>query len=407
MTPQNATKHYKYYPDEANVQPYLAYGFRPIFLILPLYLALSMLVWGFVFSGKLNLFSDPLSWHIYEMVFGVGIAGVMAFLFTGLPELFPGVIPIIGKRLKYIITLWILGRISFWMMDIVGVYIVALLNISLWVYVVYWAFKPVVLDPLQRHSSIGYAIVGMIVLQGLFFASKLSIVDIDSLDILKLSLTALMALILLALRRVNMEAINEILEHKNLDDVFVAKPHRYNLAVFSVLLFGFVEFYYPTNSALAWIGLAACAAILGVINDYNLKFEPILKDPFTWYMISIFVMMALGYGLMGISLMFDMGAESHFRHFISTGAFGITFFMVMVIVVYVHTGRVLGSRTWIGVGVLMLIISTLTRALIPLDYEKYNMLIGISMLFWMIPYLLYFYKTRKFLLSPRVDGIKG
>jgi len=146
-------KHYEIYP-KGDFPIYLAYAFRPVFLILPFYIVLSIVLWAFVFTGYIHLpINDILNWHIYEMIFGVGSAMIIAFFLTALPELFIGVKPIVGKKLAYIVVLWLLGRFGFWFMAFVGVYIVGLLNISLIAYILYLVFIAVFKDPNKKHIS--------------------------------------------------------------------------------------------------------------------------------------------------------------------------------------------------------------------------------------------------------------
>lgn len=245
----HATNHYLYYPDEKDIPTYLAYGFRPIFLMMAPYMIISMILWGLVWSGAISIpfMNDTLTWHIYEMLFGVLTAGVMAFLTTGLPELFPGMVPFVGKRLKYVMILWILGRVSFWTIDITGVWLTAILNIGMLVWLL-WFAKDVVLDPLQRHASLGYILVSILIIEGWFFSSQLGLANTDSMSILKVALGAIIVLVLLALRRVNMEAVNELMEDKGIDDIYISRPPLTNLAVFCVIAFTAVEFLYPTKA---------------------------------------------------------------------------------------------------------------------------------------------------------------
>jgi len=405
----HATNHYLYYPDEENIPTYLAYGFRPIFLLLAPYFILSMVLWGLVWSGNLSIpfMNDVLTWHIYEMLFGTLTAGVMAFLTTGLPELFPGMVPFVGKRLKYIMYLWIAGRVSFWFIDITGVYLTAVLNLAMLGWLI-WFAKDVVLDKLQRHASIGYILVFIFGIETWFFTSVLGWCESDSMSILKVALGAIVILILLAMRRVNMEAVNELMEDKEIDDIYISRPPLTNLAIFSVALFTIVEYLYPSNSALGWIGLAAGAAIFAITSDYNLKDEFILNQPYVIYLFWIFILLGLGYGLMGWSILFnESNGISSFRHFITAGGLGLSYLMVMITIGWIHTGRHLTSNIYTHLMVFFIIFATFMRGLISFFQEYAMQLYLWSAIVWSIPFILFIKVFFRFLLKPRADGIKG
>jgi len=405
----HATSHYLYYPDEKNVPPYLAYGFRAIFLLLAPYVIISMLLWGLVWSNIITLpfISDTLTWHIYEMLFGLITAGTLAFLATGLPELFPGFVPLIGKKLKHIVILWALGRISFWFMDYLGIYIVAFLNLAMLGWII-WFARFAVLDKLQRHASIGYAILALFIIEAWFFASVAGYAATSSMDILKIATGAVVVLVLLALRRVNMEAINELMEDKGIDDVFISRPPKTNLAIFAVTIFTIVEFLYPNNSSLGWLALAAAAAVLGITGEYKLKDKFILNQPYVIYLGGIYVLFSIGYALMGWSILNSGGyGVNHFRHFITSGGIGLSYIVIMMIISWIHTGRHLTSNIYTHLMVALIVTATLMRSLIPFYEEYSHELYLYSSIIWTLPFMIYIKVFFKFLMTPRADGIKG
>jgi len=405
----HATNHYLYYPDEKNVPTYLAYGFRAIFLVFVPYVLISMVLWGLVWSGIISMpfIGDILTWHVYEMLYGLITAGTLAFLATGLPELFPGLVPLIGKRLKYVVILWVLGRISFWFMDYLGVYIVAFLNLAMLGWII-WFARFAVLDRLQRHASIGYTALGLFLVEFWFFASQAGFATTPSMDILKVALGLIVILVLLALRRVNMEAINELMEDKGIDDIFLSRPPKTNLAVFSVIIFTIVEFFYPNNSTLGWLGFAAATAILGITSEYKLKDEFILNQPYVIYLGSIYVLFSIGYGMMGWDLLNpEIYAINHFRHFITSGGIGLSYIVVLLIISWVHTGRKLTSNIYTHLMIVFIIIATFMRALVPFYEEYASELYLYSSIIWSIPFAMYIKMFFSFLLAPRADGIKG
>ncbi len=404
-----ATNHYLYYPDEKNIQPHFAYGFRPLFLVLAPYMVISMLLWGLIFSGGITVpfIGDTLTWHIYEMLFGLLTAGLLAFLSTGLPELFPGLVPLVGKELKNITILWLLGRLSFWTMGWTGVYLAAILNLAMLAWII-WFARHAVLDKLQRHASLGYTAVAIFLIETWFFSAQAGLVETPPMDILKVALGAIVVLILLALRRVNMEAINELMEDEDIDDVFISRPPKTNLALFAVIIFTIVEFFYPTSSALGWLGFAVSAGIIGITGEYILKDEKILHLAYVRYLASVYVLFAIGYALMGWDLLNpDIYGLNHFRHFITTGGIGLSYLVVMLIISTVHTGRHLVASWKTHLMVLLIITATFMRGLIPFFEEYTSALYIASTIAWTLPFIIYIKLYFEFLLRPRADGIKG
>lgn len=408
-TKKGGTKHYDNYP-EGNYHPLLAYAFRPLFILLPAYIALSIILWGLTWSGVLNLpfMNNIMAWHIYEMMFGVATAGIIGFILTAVPELYEGITPVVGKTVLGITLLWLLGRIAFWMIDFVGVYTVAIINIPLLLWVTALVAKPILSDPLKRNISLAFIFVVLAILQTWFFSSMAGLVKTDFMSILKISLGAFMVLELLALRRIATEAINELLEQEGIDDTFIARPPAYNIAIFIVTLFTVIEFFFPQNAMLGWLGLAAAAAILNTLNDYFLEDVNIIFKPFVYPLMLILIFMALGYGLMGFDYLNDgIYGINHFRHFLTTGVFGLSFLMVMIIVGTIHTGRELKPNKWITLSIILIIIATLTRALIPF-FPSYTLwMTTSSAIIWAIPFVIYLILFYPILSKVRADGLPG
>jgi uncharacterized protein involved in response to NO len=387
-----------------------AYGFRPFFLVLPAYIAVSILLWALVLSGWLPLFftEQALAWHIYEMLYGIASAAIAGFILTAIPEFYSQTKPFAGKPLLGLTALWLLGRVAFWSIDAVGVGVVALTNLPFLLWVILLIAGPVFSDPNRKHISLALVFIALWLVQVWFFCARANLVGVDELQVLKFALGLFVVLILLALRRISTGVTNTWLERRGVDEVFMARPPAYNIAIICVVLFSIVEFVNPANSVLGWLGLAAAAGLLNLLNDFFLQKARPLCEPYLAALALIPVLMATGYGLMGIDYLHDgMYGLNHFRHFLTTGAFGLAVFMVMSIVGTVHTGRTLVTSRWMVIGIALIVGATLARGLIPFFPQLTQALYKVSALLWALPFIIYLVGFFAALTSPRVDGLPG
>lgn len=388
----------------------LAYAFRPFFLLLPIYLIISIVLWGLQWGGVLGFgfYSNPLEWHIYEMLFGLAGAGIAGFLLTALPEFFVGEKPVVGKPLLALLLLWLCGRVSFWAMDWLGVYPAAISHLGLMVWLALLVYKPILADPLRRHQSLLWILLLLTGLQVWFFAVRLGWLEADSFAILKLATGAFMLLILQVLRRVNIGVINELLEYWRIDDVFLARPPRYNLAMLTIVIFSCAEYFLPNNTVLAWLGFAVAAALLNLLNDFLQTETRLLWRAQIWPLWSILLLMAAGYGLMGWDYLHTESYHiNHWRHVLTTGALGLAYLLVLLIVTFVHTGRVFAAGWRMQVLVGLVLVATLLRVSIVWLPTHTSSLYLFSAWVWAAAFAGYLYWFAPFLWQVRQDGLPG
>lgn len=403
--------HYGQYP-EGDFPILLAYAFRPFFLLLPAYLVLSILLWSAYWAGWLPLpMSNPLAWHIYELLFGLGAAGIAGFLLTALPEFFDDYVPIVGKPLGMLVALWCLGRISVWLHDwlgILGLVILVLSHVAMTVAIAWLVWRPIWQDPLKRHREIIWTLLALLTLQTTYLLAYSGLIAVDLMALLKLAVGLWMILVLQVLRRVSTGVTNEWLEQQQVDDIFLARPPLFNLAVFTVLVFSVVEFFLPYNSILGWLGLAVAAACLNLLNDYWQPDTSIFWRPVLWPLWMIALLLALGYGAMGVDqLMPQWYGLNHLRHILTTGALGLAYLMVLMIVAQVHTGRGLRS-SWAYQGAVMcLLLAVAVRVGVAFWPLQAGHLYGVSALLWAAAFSIFLLQYGPYLWQPRKDNLPG
>lgn len=93
--------------------PVLRAGFRPFFFLGPLWAIAVVCLWIEALAGTITLPTalDPLAWHRHEMLFGFIGAVIAGFLMTAIPN-WTGRLPIAGRRLAALASMWIAARIA-------------------------------------------------------------------------------------------------------------------------------------------------------------------------------------------------------------------------------------------------------------------------------------------------------
>lgn len=379
-------------------------SYKPFFLLAPIYLVVSILLWSAFSAGMLPLsfLNQPLEWQRYEIVFGISSAMIIGYILYAMPEINPQDAPVVRKMLLPIVVLWLLGRLSFWLVDWLGIAWLAITNVPLLLWGLFLLVTPMLNSRLHRQLSLVMVFLILSGLQMLFFAAKLNWLKIDSMLVLNASLGILVIWGLLVARHINTLTINRWLEQQNIAGRYLASPPRYNLAILTLTIYSMTVLFFAQNSALTWLAFAAMAALFNTLNDFFIDDDPVFIRPLIWPLFVLLVMMALGYGLMAWHHLTSETAS--INPLLTMGALGMVYYMMLMLFSQLQAERQLIANHWLGIGALLIILASITAVLAPvLLPNAATHLIILAGLIWMLPFLIYLKHYGKWLLTPMAD----
>ena len=165
------------------------------------------------------------------------------------------------------------------------------------------------------------------------------------------------------------------------------------------------------NRVLGWISLGVASASLAVLNDFiAYDEENILGKRLIRALMMVPVLMSIGYALIGYNYLTGLAYNNgDFIHVLTSGAWTLAFYLVMIVVTTVHTGRDISKErnNWVCLSIFLILLATAMRTAVAFYPEFTSELYMGAALVWSLPFIIYMKIYFKWLLSPRVDGIPG
>ena len=166
------------------------------------------------------------------------------------------------------------------------------------------------------------------------------------------------------------------------------------------------EFIAPGQPVTGWLGLAAAAAMLNLLNDWHVG-RPLWQKRFPALLYAMYWCMALGYAALGAAqLGWLSGGMSAGRHFLTMGAIGLGIFIVLSIAGRAHVGRPSDPGPWLGLGGAVLLLATLWRAVGAVHGVGWPVLAGAALL-WCVAFGMLAWRVAPGLWLARTDGKTG
>ena len=381
---------------------FLAFGFRPFFLLAGFSAVVLMATWVPVFVGSIafNTYYGQIDWHSHEMIFGYTVAVVAGFLLTAVRNWTERPTPA-GGYLAVMVALWVFGRILPFFSEIFPNWFIALVDL---------AFLPVVAVgigvPLVRSGG-SRNLLFLPLLAALWTANFFVHAELVGLvpNLARKGIFLGLDLIVLLIVVMGGRVIPFFTERVLPGVVMKRWPIIEWLAPLSVIMFLLADFLFADSRQSASLAaLAACANGIRLAGWYTYRYW---RVPLLW-------VLHLGYGWIVAGFFLKVGAAlgavplQFTIHAFTVGGIGVLTLGMMARVALGHTARPLSVGAAMVVAFGLVNLSAVTRGLLPILLpEWFSPLIVVSGVLWITAFLVFVVIYTPILTQPRIDGRPG
>jgi len=383
--------------------PILQNSFRPFFIVAGIWATLAVPFWILNYFGLLIVADnfDILLWHQHEMLYGFIAAAITGFILTAIPN-WTGRLPIKNKPLGFLVFLWIIGRIGFLTIPIIGAKVVALMDLPFLIVLVLVILREIVSGKNWRNLPV-------IILISLFTLGNI-LVHLQLLDVIesaelgiRLSIFVLSILLALIGGRIVPSFTRNWLSQNQVNRFPSGAGIFDKVCLVSLVVFVIAQIITPYHQLTSL--LALLAGLLQGIRLIRWKVWLTLSEPLIWILHVGYMWLSVALVLIGLAGLTDFVPYTSSYHALTIGAFSTMILGVMTRVSLGHTGRTLKATFGTTTIYVFITIASVLRVSESFLNDSRNLILSFSGIFWTLSFALFVFIYFPILTQPRKSNM--
>ena len=383
--------------------PILQNSFRSFFIVAGIWATLAVPFWILNYFGLLIVADnfDILLWHQHEMLYGFIAAAITGFILTAIPN-WTGRLPIKNKPLGFLVFLWIIGRIGFLTIPIIGAKVVALLDLPFLIILVLVILREIVSGKNWRNLPV-------IILISLFTLGNI-LVHLQLLDVIesaelgiRLSIFVLSILLALIGGRIVPSFTRNWLSQNQVNRFPSGAGIFDKVCLVSLVVFVIAQIITPYHQLTSL--LALLAGLLHGIRLIRWKVWLTLSEPLIWILHVGYMWLSVALVLIGLAGLTDFVPYTSSYHALTIGAFSTMILGVMTRVSLGHTGRTLKATFGTTTIYVFITIASVLRVSESFLNDSRNLILSFSGIFWTLSFALFVFIYFPILTQPRKSNM--